>query len=143
MESARKGNRVRVHYRGTLADGVEFESSHGREPFRFRLGDGQVIPGFEQAVLGMSVGEKRSVVIPCREAYGARRDDLVLSVSPDQFPDDLKPEEGMMITAGYSDGAQREMMVVRVTDETVTLDANHPLAGRDLSFEIELVEIEG
>lgn len=142
MTTASSGDSVKVHYRGTLEGGVEFDSSHGRDPIAFQLGGQQVIAGFESAIIGMATGETKAVTIPAGEAYGARRDDLVFSVPPDQFPEGMTPEEGMRVTGSNAEGGQLDMMIVRVTEESVTLDANHPLAGKDLTFEIALVEIE-
>ncbi|GER05785.1 peptidyl-prolyl cis-trans isomerase [Iodidimonas muriae] len=143
MSTASTGDTVKVHYTGTLDSGQQFDSSHDREPISFELGKRQVIVGFETAIEGMAPGETKQVKIPADEAYGQRRDDLVFAVPPDQFPAEMKAEEGMRVTGTTQQGQQVEMMIVKVTEETITLDANHPLAGHDLTFDLELVEIVG
>ncbi len=140
MTQAKKGDTVKVHYTGTLDDGTVFDSSAEREPLKFELGSGQLIPGFDSAVDGMRAGESCKVNIKSAEAYGPRRDEMVMDVPRTQLPADMEPEVGMRLQAGNGD----EQFVVTVTgigEGTVTLDANHPLAGQDLNFEITLVEI--
>lgn len=140
MTQARQGNTVRVHYTGTLSDGTVFDSSRGRTPLEFTLGTGQVIPGFESAIEGMQPGEEREVTIPAVDAYGPRREELLLAVPRDQFPPNIAPEVGQQLQ--MSSGDQRQIVTVReVSDDAVTLDANHPLAGEDLTFALELVEV--
>lgn len=140
---AKNGNIVQVDYTGKLADGTVFDSSVGSEPLEFKLGAGQVIPGFEKAVLGMKVGEKKTVTIPANEAYGPRRDDLVIEVPRDKLPADLTPEVGQLLETTRPDGGKTIVVITNVSDNnTVTIDANHPLAGKDLTFEIELVKIQ-
>lgn len=140
MAQARSGDTVRVHYTGRLADGTVFDSSQGREPLEFTLGQGQVIPGFEQAITGMEPGGEQTVTIPSDQAYGERRGDLVFAVPRAQFPPDLDPQPGQQLQV--QQGANVAVVTVHdVTDEAVTLDANHPLAGHDLTFELSLVEI--
>ncbi|MFQ5346841.1 MAG: peptidylprolyl isomerase [Rhodothalassiaceae bacterium] len=141
MSTANTGDTVRVHYTGTLESGQEFDSSRGRDPIAFELGKHQVIPGFEEAVVGMEPGEKKTITIAAEEAYGPRREDLVFTLPQDQFPGDIKLEKGLRVTGTTQEGQSIGMTVVDFTDETVTLDANHPLAGESLIFEIELVEI--
>lgn len=137
----KNGDTVLVHYTGTLNDGTEFDSSRDREPLEFTLGEGMLIPGFEKAVLGMTkVGDNVKVTIPAADAYGDRIDELVISVPRDQVPPHIEPEVGLMLQLMTDDG-EMEVGITEVTDEAVTLDANHPLAGQDLTFEIELVEI--
>jgi len=140
MDQAQTGDTVRVHYTGRLADGSTFDSSEGREPFRFTLGSGQVIPGFERAVTGMRPGEERTVTISADDAYGPRREDLLFPVPRDQFPADLEPEVGqqLQVRQGDHSGVVR---VAEVSDSEVLLDANHPLAGEDLTFELTLVQV--
>jgi len=130
---------AKVHYTGTLADGTVFDSSREREPLEFVVGEGQVIKGFDEAVSNMQIGETKSVTIPAAEAYGPRRDDLVIEVGPEQFAEGVKPEVGMQLQSQGGDGPPTVVTVTQVTDEKITLDANHPLAGHDLTFEIELV----
>lgn len=140
MSQATTGDTVRVHYTGKLDEGEVFDSSRQREPLEFTLGGGQVIPGFDQAVAGMRPGEEKTVTIPAGEAYGPRRDELFLKVERDRLPAHLDPEVGQQLQ--MSQGEQVAMVTIaEVTDEGVILDANHPLAGRDLTFELELVEI--
>ncbi|HYD51258.1 MAG TPA: peptidylprolyl isomerase [Gemmatimonadaceae bacterium] len=141
MRQASNGDTVSVHYTGTLADGMPFDSSEGRDPLRFTLGAGQVVPGFDAAVTGMTVGETKTVTIPAAEAYGATRPDLVLSVPRSQVPPGMTLEVGQRLQMGRGDQAF-PVVVKEIGDEAVTLDANHPLAGEDLTFELELVAID-
>lgn len=134
------GATVRVHYTGTLDDGTEFDSSHGREPLEFTLGEGMLIPGFEDAVRGMDVGQTLTVTIPAEEAYGEYSEDMVLTVPADQIPSSISPEVGLQLQL-HNDESELDVTITEVTDEHVTLDANHPLAGEDLTFTIELVEV--
>lgn len=134
---AEDGNTVSVHYTGTLADGTVFDTSVGREPLEFTIGEGNMLPGFEQAVKGMRVGESKTVTIPSEEAYGLPRDDLVAVLERSQLPEDLDPEVGQQLINGTT-----IVTVIAVSETTITIDANHPLAGKDLTFEIELVEIK-
>lgn len=141
METAKAGDTVRVHYTGTLEDGSVFDSSEGRDPLQFTVGSGQVIPGFDQAVSGMKPGDERNVTIPAAEAYGARRDDLVIEVERQRLPDDLEPEVGQQLQLSQ-EGQTFVVRVTDVSDASVTLDANHPLAGEDLTFQLQLVDID-
>jgi len=141
MAQAQSGDIVRVHYRGTLQDGTEFDSSKGREPLEFQVGGGQVISGFEKQVEGMSVGETTTVTIAADEAYGPRDERQIQEVPRDALPADLDLQLGTGLTATTRDGKEIPLTVVGLTDETVTVDGNHPLAGQDLTFELELVEI--
>lgn len=140
MAQAKSGDTVRVHYTGRLEDGSVFDSSRGREPLEFVLGAHQVIPGFEEAVDGLSPGEERSVNIPVDRAYGPRREEMMLSVPRDQFPDEIRPEVGQQLQMSQ-DGQVAVVTVTGVTEAEVTLDANHPLAGKALTFDVQLVEI--
>jgi peptidylprolyl isomerase len=140
MAQAKSGDTVRVHYTGRLADGSVFDSSEGREPLEFVLGAQQVIPGFEEAVDGLSPGEERTVAIPADRAYGPRREEMVLTVGRDQFPDEIRPEVGQQLQMSQ-DGQVAIVTITGVSDAEVTLDANHPLAGKDLTFDVQLVDI--
>ena len=143
LSKVKDGDTVKVHYTGTLKDGSVFDTSAEREPLEFKLGEGQLIPGFEKAVIGLSEGEKTNVDIPSDEAYGEPREDLLINVPKDQLPDDVEPEVGMQLQVNQPDGNAVPVRITEVGDEELTLDANHPLAGKDLSFEIELVEKAG
>ena len=140
MAQARSGDTVRVHYTGRLDDERVFDSSDGREPLEFTLGEGRVIAGFEKAVEGMEVGEERTVTIPAAEAYGEHRTQMVATVPREQFPPHIEPKVGQQLQMTH-DGHNLPVRVTDVTGETVTLDANHPLAGENLTFDLELVEI--
>jgi peptidylprolyl isomerase len=140
MTEAKKGDNVKVHYTGKLADGTVFDSSEGGEPLEFAVGSGQVIEGFEDGVVGMKVGESKVVEIPVEKAYGERNDEMVIQAPIEQVPPDLKPELGMRLEMGGANGEILRVVVTEITDTHITLDANPPLAGQDLTFEIELVE---
>ena len=142
MTTAQIGNRVRVHYTGRLDDGEVFDSSEGGTPLSFTLGSGQVIPGFENGVLGMSAGDTKTVHIPCADAYGERRQDGVMDVPRGEFPPDMELEVGSSVQGQQSSGQVVTFTIMAVSDESVTLDANHPLAGKDLTFDLTLVSIE-
>ena len=139
---ASDGDTVRVHYTGTLEDGTTFYTSVGREPLEFTLGEGKMIPGFEKAVYGLQVGKSKTVTIPAEEAYGPHRDDLVVVVERDQLPAGLDPKVDQQLQMQQTDGRTAVVIVTDVSETTITIDANHPLAGKDLTFEIELVEIK-
>lgn len=141
MSEAQNNDTVTIHYTGKLDDGTVFDSSVEREPLQFTIGAGQVIPGFEEAVRGMEVGEAKSVRIPPEQAYGERRDDLVLDVTPDQFPEDAEPQIGQQFELRTQSGQRIPATVAEVSNEHIKLDANHPLAGQTLNFELELVAI--
>ncbi len=139
---AKTGDTVKVHYTGTLEDGTVFDTSVGDEPMAFTLGQGLVIPGFEQAITGMKVGESKTVNIPVEQAYGPYSDDLIGVVPRDELPEDLEPEVGQQLQMSQTDGNYIVVTITEVSETTITIDANHPLAGQNLTFEIELVEIE-
>ena len=141
MATATNGDTVHVHYTGKLDDGTVFDSSDGRDPLAFTVGSGQVVPGFEEAVAGMQVGDSKTVRIAPGDAYGERRDDLVLDVPTDQLPDGLEPEVGMELGLRGQDGQTMPVRVAAVGSDAITLDANHPLAGKTLTFDVELVSI--
>ena len=139
---AKRGDKVKVHYTGSFEDGTVFDSSRGEDPLEFTIGGGQVIPGFEEAIVGMSAGdEKRERIEPDR-GYGERHDELVFSVGRDQLPPGSEVEAGDMLQIGFADGRTADVQVMRVDDHSLTLDANHPLAGRTLVFDLELVSID-
>ncbi len=140
MSEVRKGDNVKVHYTGTLEDGSVFDSSEGGDPLSFAVGSGQVIAGFEEAISSMSVGETKTVLIPVDKAYGQRNDEMVIQAPIDQVPPDLNPELGMRLEMGGANGEVLRVVVVEIADTHITLDANPPLAGKDLTFKLELVE---
>ncbi len=141
MSKVKDGDTVKVHYTGTLKDGSVFDSSEDKEPLEFTLGKGQLIPGFEKAVEGMSKGDSTKVEIPADDAYGEPREDLIISVPKSQLPDDVEPQVGMQLQVNQPDGQSIPVRVTEIEEEEIKLDANHPLAGKDLVFEIELVEV--
>ena len=141
MPTAQPGDTVRIHYTGRLRDGSVFDSSEGKEPLEFTLGLGEVIRGFDRAVEGMSAGDRKSIHIPAGEAYGPYREDLMVAVDRAQFPPNVPPEVGQQLQVGMDDGGVLDVTVTEIDDDSVTLDANHPLAGQDLLFELELVEV--
>ncbi|QKV18206.1 FKBP-type peptidyl-prolyl cis-trans isomerase [Oricola thermophila] len=141
MTEAQHGNTVHIHYTGKLTDGTVFDSSDGREPLQFELGAGQVIPGLDKAMRGMSVGETKTVTIPSEEAYGPHHPEGVHVVPRGELPPHIDTEIGARLQAQGGDGTVINLTVVDANEETVTLDANHPLAGKDLVFEVELVAV--
>jgi peptidylprolyl isomerase len=143
MAQVKSGDTVKVHYHGKLTDGTTFDSSEGREPLEFEVGSGSVIAGFDSGVTGMQVGEKKTINIPVDEAYGQKQDDLLMEFPLDRFPADMQPEEGMQLNMSNGAGQNFPVVIREVRENTVMLDANHPLAGEDLIFDLELVEIKG
>ena len=141
MSQAKSGDTVKIHYTGTLEDGTEFDSSAGGEPLEFTLGSGNVIPAFDKAVQGMAVGETKSINIPPEDAYGPRNDQMIQEVPKSALPGDLEPAEGMALRAHGPDGQVMNLTVIAVADTSITVDGNHPLAGKALNFDIELVAI--
>ena len=141
MAQAKSGDTVRIHYTGTLSDGSVFDSSEGRDPLEFTVGSGQVIPGFDKAVDGMQVGEQKTVEIACADAYGEAHPDARQDVPRDQFPPNIDLQEGLQLQMTMPSGQAVPVTVAALSEDTVTLDANHPLAGKDLTFKLELVEI--
>lgn len=140
MAQAQTGDTVRVHYTGKLGDGEVFDSSQGRDPLEFTLGEGKVIAGFDEAVAGMKPGDEKTVVIPAEQAYGPRREEMMGEVPRAQFPPNIEPQVGQQLQ--MQQGGQNFVVTVAdVSDEVVRLDANHPLAGKDLTFDLELVDI--
>ena len=142
MAQVKRGDTVKVHYHGTLADGSIFDSSTGREPLEFEVGGGMVIEGFDNGVLGMALGEKRTIEIPADQAYGQKNEDMIMEFPIDRFPADLVPEVGMTLNMSNNQGEQFPVVIVEVAEEFVLLDANHPLAGKDLTFDLELVDLK-
>jgi len=142
MSTVKANDTVRVHYTGKLADGEIFDDSRGREPLEFTLGAGQVIPGFEKALMEMAVSETKTVNIPSADAYGDHRPELIQSVPLAELPEEIKPEVGMQLVSQAPDGQQIPLLVTEVNAETIKVDANSPLAGKDLTFDLELVEIK-
>ena len=146
MAQARHGDTVAAHYTGALNDGTVFETSHGSEPLRFRIGGNELIPPvplrvIEQTVTGMEAGESRTVRVPAHEAYGPRREEMVAIVDRERFPEDFAPQLGRELDVHQADGMVYPVKVTDITDSGVALDANHPLAGKDLVFDIVLVEV--
>lgn len=141
MTQAKNGDSVSIHYTGKLSDGTIFDSSEGKEPLSFTLGSGQVIPGFEDAVLGMTAGDSQTVTIPKENAYGEYDEQKVINFPVDRIPPNVKPEVGMPIQLKSEDGQEVVVRITEVTEEHVILDGNAPLAGQDLTFDIELVSI--
>ena len=141
MQQVKNGDTVRVHYHGKLTDGSTFDSSEGRDPLEFTVGSGQVIKGFDDAMIDMHPGEKKTVSIPVDQAYGHRNDDMMMEYPKTEFPADMTPQIGMELHMSDNMGNVFPVVIAEVNDETVLLDANHPLAGQDLTFEIELVSI--
>ncbi|MDR0339393.1 MAG: peptidylprolyl isomerase [Desulfovibrio sp.] len=139
--AAKRGDTVFVHYTGKLDDGTEFDSSEGREPLEFVIGGGAIIPGFETAVEGKDAGDKVTVSIPPEQAYGMPNDEMVLIVPRSEVPDHIEPEVGMLLQIALEEG-ELDVAVSRVTDDEVELDGNHPLAGKTLNFDIEIVDVK-
>ncbi|MBE9520224.1 MAG: peptidylprolyl isomerase [Proteobacteria bacterium] len=141
MTQAKNGDTVKIHYTGKMTDGTVFDTSSNKDPLQFTLGSGQVIPGFDEAVTGMAAGEMKTAEIPCDKAYGQRDDNLIIVVDKKDVPVELKPEVGQRLEVGSQSGELLAVTVIEVGEENITLDANPPLAGEDLTFEIELLEI--
>jgi len=141
MTQANKGDTVRIHYTGRLTDGTQFDSSEGRTPLEFQLGSGQIITGLDEQIQGMNVGEKATVTIPAEGAYGQHRPEGVQTLPRDRVPEGVDLSLGARLQATGADGQQMTLTVVDVSDADVTVDANHPLAGKDLVFDVELVEV--
>ncbi len=141
MSTAKEGDTVLVHYRGELNDGSVFDQSAESEPLQFTIGSGMLIPDFEQAVLGMNAGDSKTINIEAANAYGTHREDLVINVERSQFPDHIDPVIGQQLQLTQPDGQPINVKISDVSPEAVTLDANHPLAGQDLTFEIKLVDV--
>jgi FKBP-type peptidyl-prolyl cis-trans isomerase 2 len=141
MQQVKNGDTIQVHYHGKLTSGETFDSSEGKAPLEFEVGSGMVIPGFDNGVLEMTVGQKKTIHIPFMEAYGPKQPEMIVEFPKTQFPADLNPEIGMALTMNNGQGQQFQVTVVEVKEEVVVLDANHSLAGQDLTFDLELVGI--
>jgi FKBP-type peptidyl-prolyl cis-trans isomerase SlpA len=141
MTKVKDGSTVKVHYTGKLTDGTVFDSSEGREPLAFTIGAGMMIPGFEQGVLGMELNEEKTVSIKPEDAYGEVREDMVAEVPKAQLPPDMEVEKGMDLMSQTPDGQQMVVKVVDVKDDSIVVDANHALAGKELVFDIKVVEV--
>lgn len=142
MATAQNGETVKVHYTGMFSDGQVFDSSINREPLEFTIGEGSVIPGFDSAVVGMKVGENKTVTIPCAEAYGERNDNAIATIDRSQLPEGLEPRIGQQLSATRPDGTGAIVTITKVEENSITVDGNHPLAGKDLTFDLNLVEIK-
>lgn len=143
MQQVKDGDKVKVHYHGRLASGETFDSSAGRQPLEFEVGSGAVIKGFDDGVRGMSVGEKKTISIPAEEAYGPHNPEMMIEFPKERFPQEMTIEVGMTLMMNNGAGQQFQVMIAEIKEEIVILDANHPLAGEELIFDIELVEIAG
>ncbi len=142
MKTAQEKDQVKVHYKGTLKNGEVFDSSEGREPLEFTIGEGQVIPGFDVGVKGMQVGEEKTISIVADDAYGQVREELIQDVEKSALPEDIKPEVGLKLVSKTQDGKEIPLIVTEVKENAITVDANHPLAGEDLTFNVKMVEIQ-
>jgi peptidylprolyl isomerase len=141
MRQAKHGDTVRVHYRGKLRDGSVFDASFDREPLQFTIGEGELLPGFEEAVVGMNPGELKTTELPAETAFGPYREDMLLVIDKSQLPEDVEPKVGESVPIPRPDGPPIDITVADVTESEVTVDANHPLAGEDLTFDIQLIDI--
>lgn len=141
MQQIKSGDKVKVHYHGRLTDGETFDTSEGRDPLEFTVGTGQVIKGFDDALIDMKEGDKKTVNIPVADAYGDRREDMVVEYPKQEFPEEMKPEVGMQLNMSDQQGNNFPVVITEIKDEVVILDANHPLAGKDLIFDLEVVSI--
>ena len=142
MNQVKSDDTVEVHYTGKLTDGQIFDSSLERKPLEVQLGQGQLIPGFENGLLNMKVNDKKTVNIPFSEAYGEVRKDLFQEIPKTDLPAEITPEKGMGLMAKNPDGSERQLRVAEVRKDSIIIDANHPLAGKDLVFDLELVDIK-
>ena len=141
MQQVKKGDKVKVHYHGRLDNGETFDKSEGREPLEFEVGSGNVIKGFDEGVTGMAVGDKKTINIPFDQAYGARNPEMIIEMPKDRFPKEMELEVGLPLVMSDGQGQQFQVVIAEIKDDVVLLDANHPLAGQDLTFDLELVEI--
>ncbi len=137
----KSGNKIKIHYHGRLSDGAVFDSSKGRAPLEFTVGSGSVIGGFDEGVKGMVVGEKKTIEIPFQEAYGPEDPSMIMKFPHDRLPEGLQPEIGMQLNVNNTSGEHFPVVVTEINADFIVLNANHPLAGKDLIFDLELVEI--
>lgn len=142
MSQVKENDTVKVHYTGKLKSGEVFDSSKDREPLEFTLGQGMLIPGFENAVIDMKVNDKKTVEVPMTEAYGDVKKELFHKVENEQLPEEVKPEIGLGLVSKDAQGNEHQFRIVEVNDDNVVVDGNHPLAGQELVFDLELVEIK-
>lgn len=140
-QKVKKGDTIKIHYTGQFDDGEVFDSSQGREPLQFKVGTGEIIKGLEKAVLGMQPGEKKNVTVNPEEGYGNHDKKLLMEMPKVRIPEDISPEKGMPLQLVNKQGQATPVIVTEILDKSVRLDANHPLAGKELSFDLELVEI--
>ncbi|GJM30142.1 MAG: peptidyl-prolyl cis-trans isomerase [Cyclobacteriaceae bacterium] len=138
---AKVNDKVKVHYKGTLNNGEVFDSSEGRDPLEFTLGAGQIIPGFENAIIGMQAEESKTINIPAAEAYGEPKEELRQEVQKEQLPPEIKPEVGLQLMSKAPDGQEIPLVVTEIKEDSIIVDSNHPLAGKDLTFEVTLISI--
>ncbi len=141
MSQAKEGDKVKVHFKGFFKDGKVFDSSDGKDPLEFTIGQKMVVRGFENAIIGMAAGEAKKISIQPKEAYGEYRKDLVETVDRSEIPDDINPELGMMLQVSPKPGRPTAVTVTKLNEKTLTLDGNHPFAGKELTFELNLVSI--
>lgn len=142
MQQAKKGDTVRVHYTGKLTSGEQFDTSAGRDPLEFEVGAGMMIKGFDEAVVGMGIGDKKTITLQPSDAYGERYDEMLIEFPRSNFPDDMTPEVGMQLMMNNGAGQQFPVTITEVKEELVILDGNHMLAGKELVFDIEMMEID-
>ncbi len=140
-QKVKKDDVITVHYTGKFEDGNVFDSSLDREPLEFKVGEGRIIPGFEEAVIGMTEGESKEVEIPSEKAYGSVRDELIEEINKSNLPDDIDPKEGMELVSKNPEGQELIVKIKEVKDDTIVIDANHPLAGQKLLFDIRVEQI--
>lgn len=141
MTEAKPGTTVSIHYTGTLEDGTQFDSSEGRDPLTFTMGEGQIIPGLESALAGLAVGDTKTVTVAAADAYGPHRPEAMQDIPRDSVPDHIPLDTGTQLQVQTQQGQTLDVVVAKVTEDTVTLDANHPLAGKDLTFAVEIVSV--
>ena len=142
MNQVKENNTVKVNYTGKLSDGQVFDSSEGKEPLEFTMGKGQIIPGFEKGLMNMKLNEKKTITIPKEGAYGDINESLKQEVNKTELPKDMTPKVGMELVSQSTEGKERNLVVIEVKDDTIVIDGNHPLAGREIIFDLEVVDIK-